>query len=58
MVDEHEKIPVYVDIRNGRTVCICHAGDKGSGKHCERDVVTRDKFFEWRKTMQRDRFGR
>lgn len=58
MVDAQEKIPVYIDTERGRTVCICHADDKGCGKRCERDVVTLDKYFEWEKTMQRNRCGK
>lgn len=58
MMDEHEKIPVYADIRNGRTVCICHAGKKGCGKQCGRDVVKRDRFFGWKNIMKRDRCGK
>lgn len=57
-MDSTEKIPVYVDIVKGRTVCICHAGRKGCGKHCARDRVTRDKFAEWEKTCRRDRYGK
>lgn len=55
---EYEKIPVYIRIVNGKTVCICHAGRKLCNKNCERDEVTRDKFAEWEKIMKRDRYGR
>lgn len=57
-MDAQEKIPVYIDTEHGRTVCICHADDKGCGKRCERDVVSRDKYFEWEKTMRRNRCGK
>lgn len=54
-----ERIPVWIDIRNGKTVCICHAGYKGCGsRHCARDTVTRDRFEDWQKTMQRNRYGK
>ncbi len=57
-MEETERIPVYVDIRNGRTVCICHRSRKGCGKNCEKDFVSRDKFEDWQKLMKRDRFGK
>ena len=46
-MQEQEKIPVWVQIVNGKTVCICHRGRKGCKKPCEKDVVTRDKFAGW-----------
>ena len=57
-MQEQEKIPVWVQIVNGKTVCICHRGRKGCKKPCEKDVVTRDKFAGWQGIMRRDRFGR
>ena len=57
-MEETESIPVYVDIRNGKTVCICHRSRKGCGKNCEKDSVSRDKFADWKKLMKRDRFGK
>ena len=53
-----ERIPVYIDYKNGKTVCICHAGMKGCGRRsCVRDTVTRDKFEDWQKTMKRNKYG-
>lgn len=57
-MQEQEKIPVWVQIVNGKTACICHRGRKGCKKPCEKDVVTRDKFAGWQGIMRRDRFGR
>jgi hypothetical protein len=54
---EKERIHVFVDIVNGRTVCICTARNKGCKKQCERDVVERDLFRGWDSTM-RDKYGR
>ena len=53
-----EKIPVFIRIENGKTVCVCHAAQKKCGRPCERDTVTRDKFEGWKATMKRDHFGR
>jgi len=53
-----EKIPVYIRIIKGKTVCICHAGAKGCDRRCPRDNVTRDRFEEWEKTMKRDKYGK
>jgi hypothetical protein len=52
-----EKIPVYIRIKNGKTICICHAGDKGCDRRCDRDVVTREIFRGWQNTMKRNRYG-
>lgn len=54
-----EKIPVYILIRKGKTVCVCHAAHRRCGcRECERDTVTRDKFLEWKTTMKRDVYGK
>ena len=53
-----EKIPVYLKIKDGKTVCICHAHNKKCKASCTRDIVERDKFIGWRQTMIRDKFGR
>lgn len=53
-----EKIPVYVDIENGKTVCICHVSCKGCPKaSCAREIVTRDKFAKWQTTRRTNRYG-
>jgi hypothetical protein len=57
-VDSVERIPVYVRIRKGKTVCICHAGMKGCDRNCAQDKVTRDKFDQWEKTFHRNRYGK
>lgn len=53
-----EKIPVFIRIEKGKTVCICHAGSKGCKRNCPRDTVTRDKFDKWQETMCRDKYGK
>ena len=55
---EYERIPVYVDIQNGETKCICKHEEKLCDKDCEKDVVTRDKFEGWYSTFHRDEYGR
>lgn len=57
-MEKIEKIPVFIDYRDGKTVCICHAGRKRCKKNCIRDEVDRDKFRDWKKTMNRSRFGK
>ena len=57
-MEDTEKIPVYLKIINGKTVCICHAKDKGCKQNCQRDIVSRDKFEGWKNTLYRDRYGR
>lgn len=53
-----EEIPVFVCYEKGKTTCICHRDHKGCNRNCEKDIVSRDKFRDWRKTMNRDRFGK
>lgn len=55
---EKETIKVFVDIKDGKTVCICKRSKKRCGKNCQPDVVERDKFRGWESTMKRDRFGK
>ena len=55
---EKERIPVYVEIVNGKTVCLCHRNDKGCSKKCEIDFVERDRFEDWERTMKRDVYGK
>lgn len=57
-MEEKEKIKVYIDIQDGKTVCICKRNRKGCNKKCEPDVVERDKFEGWKDTFHRDRFGK
>ena len=57
-METKEKIPVFIDTKKGKTVCICHASAKGCGKPCPRDTVERDKFDQWEKTMKRNRYGK
>ena len=55
-----EKIPVYVRIINGRTVCICKQDQKRCKMPCPRDNVTRDRYNGWQKiflTVLSDKFG-
>lgn len=53
-----EKIPVYMKIVKGKTVCICHAASKKCKGNCTRDFVSRDKFSDSKGTMKRNRYGR
>lgn len=57
IMEETEKIKVFVDIVNGRTVCICTRQHKGCAKQCEKDVVERDRFRGWMNTT-RNKYGR
>lgn len=57
-MEEREKVPVWIRVVNGKTVCVCHRGHKGCKKPCEKDVLTRDKFAGWQGVMHRNRFGR
>lgn len=56
-MNSKETIKVYVDLHNGKTVCICARSNKGCNKPCQKDEVERDKFKGWRETMNRSRYG-
>ena len=53
-----ERIKVYIDYENGRTVCICRRENKRCDKQCTPDVVERDKYRDWQKTFAQDRYGK
>ena len=57
-METKEKIKVFIDFQNGKTVCICKRSRKRCGKNCSPEVVERDKFAEWERTFHRDRFGK
>ena len=53
-----EKAKGYIDIQNGKTICVCHYNHKRCSKHCAVDVLERDKFAGWEKAMRQDRYGK
>lgn len=53
-----EKIKVYIDWQDGKTVCICKRSKKMCNKKCEPDVVERDKFYGWEETFKQNRYGK
>ncbi len=55
---EKESIKVYIDYKDGKTVCICKRDKKRCGKACQEEVVERDRFAEWQSTMRRNRYGK
>ena len=56
-METKERIEVYIDVKNGKTVCICKRNRKGCKKKCLPDVVERDKFEGWESTFRRNRYG-
>ena len=57
-MEKVEKIKVYINFRNGKTVCICKRNKKGCNKNCTPDIVDRDKFAGWESTFHRNRYGK
>ena len=57
-MEKVEKIKVYINFRNGKTVCICKSNKKGCRKNCIPDIVERDKFAGWESTFHRNRYGK
>ena len=58
MMEEKERIKVYVDVKDGKTVCICKRSNKGCNKKCEPDVVERDRYAGWQSNFHRNRYGK
>lgn len=56
-MEAEEKIKVWVKVENGKVVCICKRPEKRCGKHCEAEVVIRDRFQGWEGIFRRDRYG-
>lgn len=54
---DKELIRVYIRTDHGETVCICKRSNKGCDRRCDKDVVERDKFRGWEKTML-NRYGK
>ena len=53
-----EKIPVFIQIRQGKTTCICKRKVKCKyGNTCEKDIVERDRYNGWKESFKQDKFG-
>lgn len=57
-MEAKEKIEVYVNVNNGKTVCICRRSRKKCSKPCTPDVVERDRYAGWKDTFRRNRYGK
>ncbi len=57
-MDTKEKIKVFIDFRNGKSVCICERSNKRCGKDCVPDVVERDKYAGWKQMFKQDVYGK
>lgn len=53
-----EYIKVFIDYKDGKTVCICKRDKKRCKKQCTPDVVERDKYRDWEDTFYQDRYGK
>ena len=54
---EKEQLAVWIDYRQGRVNCICLRDNKGCNRHCEPDIVVRDRFRDWEKAYRRNVYG-
>lgn len=52
-----EKIKAFVYIQGGKTLCICKRDKKGCNRPCEPDIVERDKFAGWERTLYQNKYG-
>ena len=53
-----EYIKVFVDYKDGQTVCICKRSKKMCNKHCTPEIVERDKYRGWQDTFTVDKYGK
>jgi len=53
-----EYIKVYIDYKDGQTVCICKRSNKKCNKKCTPEVVERDRYRGWEDTFKVDRYGK
>ncbi len=53
-----EYIKVYIDFKDGKTVCICRRENKRCSKNCTPDVVERDKYRGWEQLCKVDKYGK
>ena len=53
-----EYIKVFIDYKDGKTVCICKRDKKRCNKRCTPDVVERDKYRGWEDTFHVDKYGK
>ena len=55
---EKERIHAYVDVKKGKTVCVCLYDDKRCDKDCEACMLERDRFEGWQKMFARNKYGK
>ena len=53
-----EHIKVFIDYKNGQTVCICKRSNKKCSKQCTPEIVERDMYRGWQDTFKVDRYGK
>lgn len=44
--------------QDGYPICMCLERNKRCARKCEKEVVERDKYRGWIKTMKQDRYGK
>ena len=57
-MNDKETIKVFIDYKDGETVCICKRSRKKCNKNYRRDVVERDKFRDLKATFKVDKYGK
>lgn len=58
-MDTKEKLKVYINFKDGKTVCICMRSAKGCGsRHCIKACVSRDRFEDVKGCFKQNRFGK
>lgn len=57
-METKEKIKVFIDYKDGDTVCICKRSKKMCNKKCTPEIVERDRFYGWEDTFKVNRYGK
>ena len=57
-MDKYEILDVYIRYDNGGVACMCLRKNKMCNRMCEKERVSRYKFYGWRATFKQDKYGK
>lgn len=57
-MERYEKLNVFIRYENGAVVCMCLRRNKLCDRRCEKEQVSRYKFYGWKATFYQDRYGK
>ena len=57
-MEKYEKLNVCIRYENGSVTCVCLQSNKRCNRACEKERVSRYKFYGWKDTFYQDRYGK